>query len=107
MLAYIQLSEFARLGFGVSPTMVFRIPLNGSNQARIGNYYINNGRFFVPEAIINFGYQFQEVEFLLSTRVLVPISNLWDGSNSSFAHGLTIAAVIQFRFILPEAVEAE
>lgn len=107
LIVYIPLGEFFRLGAGVSPTMAFRIPLNGKDQAVVGDYYIRNGRFFIPEIIVNFGYEFQDVELLLSARVLLPISNLWDGDGSPFANDLNFSVLAQLRFILFESPKAE
>lgn len=107
LLAYIPLGDLFRLGIGLSPTMAFRIPLDGRDRTTVGNYYIDNGRFFVPEAIINFGYAFQEIEFLLSARALFPISNLWDGDGSPFQNELTFAVTVQLRFILFKSSDTE
>lgn len=106
LLLKFKVGDSVNIGFGISPTLVFRVPINGKDRARVGQYYINEGRFFVPEAIIDFGYRFQEVELLLSLRGLIPISNLWDGDDSPFINDFAFSFTTQLRFILPKSPES-
>ena len=88
------------MGFGISPTLLFRAPLNGNEQQSIGEYYIRQGRFFYPEAHLNLGYKFQDVELLVSGRALIPIHNLWDNDRSPFIHDMIFFVTTQIRFLL-------
>jgi len=96
------IGEFFRLGVGISPTLVFRAPLNGEHQQEIGEYYINEGRFFVPEGMLYFGYRFQDIELSLLARALIPISNAWDNDGSNFTHDMIFFITVNLRFELPD-----
>ena len=99
-MAKFRLGDSIRVGVGLSPTVVFKIPVGGPDRQTVGNYYIEQGRFLYPEAIIEIGYRFQEVELSLATRLLLPISNLWDSDGSPFINDMTVFATIQLRFLL-------
>ena len=92
------------IGLGVSPTLLFRVPVDGAEQQRIGVYYIRQGRFFYPEAHLNIGYKFQDVELLVSGRVLTPIYNLWDNDGSPFAHDIIFFVTTHIRFLLSDPI---
>lgn len=106
LLLRFKVGDFINLGFGISPTLVFRIPVGGGNRARVGEYYIDRGRFFMPEVLVDFGYRFQEVELRLSLRGLIPISNVWDGDGSPFINDFALSFTTQLRFILPKSPES-
>ncbi len=89
-----------RLGFGISPSILFRIGIQGNDAQTITDYYLSEGRFFVPDISLRIGYLFPAVELQLIVRGLVPIANLWDSDNSPFIHDLLVLTMFQLRFRL-------
>ena len=89
-----------RLGIGISPSILFRIGVQGDDAQAITDYYLSEGRFFVPDVSLRIGYLFPAVELQLIVRGLVPIANLWDTDNSAFIHDLLVLTMFQLRFRL-------
>lgn len=97
------ITQQLKVGVGVSPTVIFHIPVSGDERIAIGEHYISEGRFLYPEIQLRFGYSFQDVELNVLGRSLFPIYNLWDSDSSSALHDIIFFVTFQLRFTLPDS----
>jgi len=100
-----QVKEAWTVGGGVSPSLVFRIPLQsieGSSLGQITPYFFSSGRFFMPELQGFFAYDFSDrVTFGLTTRFFLPIYNVWDSYSIPIWDEMMILADLSIAFKLP------
>ncbi len=102
----IDIVEAFSIGIGLSPTLIFRVPVgndNSENTAPLVDYFLGTGRFFYPELqlLLKLGLE-SSTRVAINGRLLFPIFNLWDEFDTPFSDEMIIGIGIKMIFSLEE-----